>query len=241
MASNTLGSAIGLKLVIPNSGKPFRACSNPEAKLTTCRYPSNIYIDNEGHKTACVWLDHDHSDDVPYSALKVHLPDFATKTKHELDWYCKKHPSVMQFHNKGDALYHWNVDKNREFDSTNDTELYDIASAPFVAESESEQANTKRSLSLKRSAAMASQLVVSNDAQHSAKELCESDSSHGPDFVSVPEKLFCDMGTKTLWLFCEDDEDQKLCFNPDTKQLCNVGLAGRDTEGLGYGRVTEWE
>ena len=143
----------------------------------------------------------------------------------------------MQFHNQGDALYHWNVDKNRE--PGNDTELYDVAevgSAP-----DSEQGLTKRSLSLERSAAMASQLVISKDPQHSAKELCESDSSHGPHFVSVPEKLFCDMGTKTLWLFCEDDEEQKLCFEPETKQLRGVSIVGRDTEGLGYGKVTEWE
>ena len=147
----------------------------------------------------------------------------------------------MQFHNKGDALYHWNVDKNRELDSTNGTQLSEVATTPSTPESESEQVNTKRSLSMKRSAAMASQLVVSKDTQHSAKELCESDTSHGPDFVSVPEKLFCDMGTKTLWLFCEDDEDQKPCFDPDTKQLRGLGLVGRDTEGLGYKRVTEWK
>jgi alpha-tubulin suppressor-like RCC1 family protein len=67
--------------------------------------------------------------------LKVHLPDFATKTKHDLDWYCKKHPSVMQFHNQSDALYHWNVDKNRELG--NDTELYDVAEAGSAPEAES--------------------------------------------------------------------------------------------------------
>lgn len=88
---------------------------------------------------------------------------------------------------------------------------------------------------------MTSQLVVSQDLQHSAKELCESDTSHGPDFLSVPGKLFCDMETKTLWLFCEDGEDEKSCFDPDTKQLRGVGIVGRDTETLGYARVTEWE
>lgn len=210
--------------------------------MTTYRYPSNIIIDNEAHKTACVWLDYDHSDDVPWSGLKVHLPDFATQKKHELDWYCKKHPSVMQFHNQGDALYHWNVDtKNREL--TNDTQaIYDVAEEGTTPDLDAlEEKRSLRSMSLKRSEALTSQLVVSSDAQHSAKELCESDTSHGPDFVSVPEKLFCDMGTKTLWLFCEDDEDEKPCFDPDTKQIRGVGVVGRDTESLGYAKVTEWE
>lgn len=114
-----------------------------------------------------------------------------------------------------------------------------MAAEPWAPEPD--QAKTKRSLSMKRSAAMSSQLVVSKDVQQSAKELCESDTSHGPDFVSVPERLFCDMGTKTLWLFCEGDEDQKPCFDPETKQLRGVGIVGRDIRGLEYARVTEWE
>jgi hypothetical protein len=58
----------------------------------------------------------------------------------------------MQFHNQGDALYHWNVDKDREFG--NDTELHDVAEAGSAPDTES--ALTKRNVSLKRSAAMAS-------------------------------------------------------------------------------------
>lgn len=143
----------------------------------------------------------------------------------------------MQFHNQSDALYHWNVDKNRELG--NDTELYDGAEAGSAPEAES--ALSKRGFSLKRSAAMASQLVVSKDVQHSAKELCKRDSSHGPDFVAMPERLFCEVGTKTLWLFCENDKDQKPCFAPETKQLRDVGIVGRDAEGLGYDKVTQWE
>jgi hypothetical protein len=57
----------------------------------------------------------------------------------------------------------------------------------------------------------------------------------------VPERLFCEVGTKTLWLFCENDKDQKPCFDPETKQLRDVGIVGRDAEGLGYDKVTQWE
>lgn len=49
------------------------------------------------------------------------------------------------------------------------------------------------------------------------------------------------MGTKTLWLFCEGDEDQKPCFDPEAKHLRGVGIVGRDIEGVGYSKVTEWE
>lgn len=203
------------------------------------RYPSNIIVDNDAHKTACVWIDYDHSDDAPWSALKVHLPSFATEKTHAKNWYCKDHPSVMQFHNKGDPLYRWSVDtKTREL--TNGTEFFDEFTGE-LSEQAFEPPEKKRSLPLKRSAAMASQIVVSKDAQHSAKELCESATSHGPDFVSVPEKLFCDMGTKTLWLFCENDEDEKPCFDLDTKLIRGANIVGRDTASVGYARVTEWE
>jgi hypothetical protein len=143
----------------------------------------------------------------------------------------------MQFHNQGDALYHWNVDKKREL--ANHTQISDVVAKPWAPEPD--QAKTKRSLSMKRSAVMSSQLIVSKDVQHSAKELCESDTSHGPDFVSEPERLFCDMGTKTLWLLCESDEDQKPCFDPEAKQLRSVGIVGRDVESFEYTTVTEWE
>lgn len=144
----------------------------------------------------------------------------------------------MQFHKQGDDLYYWIPDTKRELANNTDfgSDHVRAVSAPAP-----EQVNVKRRSSMKRSAAMLEQLVVSRDAQHSAKEVCESDSSHGPDFVSVPEKLFCDMGTKTLWLFCEDDKDQGPCFDIDTKQLRGTSIVGRDVESTGYSRVTEWE
>lgn len=69
----------------------------------------------------------------------------------------------MQFHNQSDALYHWNVDKNREL--ANVTQISDVAAGPWAPKPD--QAKAKRSLSMKRSAAMSSHLVVSKDAQHS--------------------------------------------------------------------------
>lgn len=39
---------------------------------------------------------------------------------------------------------------------------------------------------------------------HSAKHLCESDTSAGPSLVSLPERTFCHMPGKVLYKFCED-------------------------------------
>ena len=93
-----------------------------------------------------------------------------------------------------------------------------------------------RGPSPRHSAAMASQLGARGDIQHSAKELCENDTSHGPAFFYIPEKLFCDTETKTLWLFCDDEvnEDQNLCFDLDSKRLRGIGIFGRKIRGLEY-------
>jgi hypothetical protein len=104
-----------------------------------------------------------------------------------------------------------------------------------------EQAWTMRGPSPRHSAAIASRLGVRGDIQHSAKELCESDTSHGSAFFYIPEKLFYDTKTRHFWLSCDDevDEDQTLCFDLNAKHLRDIGLVGREIGGLGYSKVTE--
>lgn len=62
------------------------------------------------------------------------------------------------------------------------------------------------------------QLIISNITSHSAKELCESHTSAGPDFVSTIERLFCDMAEKVLWPLCSEDSSYA-CFDLDAKKL----------------------
>ncbi|KAL4983937.1 hypothetical protein BDW68DRAFT_181140 [Aspergillus falconensis] len=61
-------------------------------------------------------------------------------------------------------------------------------------------------------------LIISNQDGHSAKELCDHPMSLGPDFVDVPEKLFCDMETGKVWPLCEDASSES-CFDLDAKQM----------------------
>ncbi|KAH6689858.1 hypothetical protein F5X68DRAFT_189578 [Plectosphaerella plurivora] len=42
--------------------------------------------------------------------------------------------------------------------------------------------------------------------ERSAIELCSSPFSHGPDFVSVREGMYCDMHEKRLWKLCTRKE-----------------------------------
>lgn len=65
---------------------------------------------------------------------------------------------------------------------------------------------------------LADQLVVSDIACHSAKEVCESDTSAGPDFVSTVEGLFCDMSEKILWPLCSESLTDS-CFDLELRGI----------------------
>ena len=93
-------------------------------------------------------------------------------------------------------------------------------------------------------------LVVSNIAAHSAKKLCESHTSAGPDFVSTIESLFCDMSEKILWPLC-DSKTVDSCFDLEAKELRMAGVnshfktelrARSDTvTAKSYQQVQHWE
>lgn len=70
----------------------------------------------------------------------------------------------------------------------------------------------------KRSPKHHDQLIVSSNAAHNATQLCESATSRGPDFVSVPENVFCDMDTHTAFPICSPsghDDDDPDCVHMD--------------------------
>ncbi|KAL8865488.1 MAG: hypothetical protein Q9174_006859 [Haloplaca sp. 1 TL-2023] len=93
---------------------------------------------------------------------------------------------------------------------------------------------------------------MSTHEGHSAKELCEHDTSAGPDFVSMKEGLFCDMSEKKLWPLCDgvggkegqgngdiqaiSDNNEKReepaasvsCFDTKTKTMRGAGPHRRD-------------
>ncbi|KAI0132794.1 hypothetical protein BJ170DRAFT_262359 [Xylariales sp. AK1849] len=75
----------------------------------------------------------------------------------------------------------------------------------------------------------------------SAKELCDSPSSMGPDFVSLTEKVFCDMSTRITWPLCTDDQEMR-CFDVNTQEV-RLDKSKRwalDTPQKRYTRIEDW-
>ena len=117
--------------------------------------------------------------------------------------------------------------------------------------------NKKRQLLGKRAPGLANRLITSPRQQHSATKLCERESSHGPDFVSWDERVFCDMETKMSYPLCEGRNgiegtvDAKIgngtvvgelteeeCYEWETHSLV---VKGGERVPKNYARVDHWE
>ena len=91
-----------------------------------------------------------------------------------------------------------------------------------------------------RPAGLATRLISSPRDDHAASKLCESETSHGPDFVSHSEGVFCDMGTKTQWPLCAEgdgSEEMKDCYRWKTHSL----VTGGEHVARNYASVQEWK
>ncbi|RMZ85211.1 hypothetical protein DV738_g406, partial [Chaetothyriales sp. CBS 135597] len=62
---------------------------------------------------------------------------------------------------------------------------------------------------------LADLLVISPSVRASARELCESPTSYGRSFVSLPDNLFCDMIDKSLYYTCSN-KVTSCCLDTDT-------------------------
>lgn len=79
-------------------------------------------------------------------------------------------------------------------------------------------------------ARLARQLVVSSKGSHSATEVCDSETSFGPDFISTEEGVFCSMSQKKTFPICgrEGSSTADACFDLKTNTL--VIAESRDIE-----------
>ena len=207
-------------------------------------YHSNIIVGDEGHKPKCTWIDKDHSNGIENSALQLHMEDFVqtsetNRTLKEPSYYC--HLPAMLF--KHDHTY--KIGKNtwrRMWIFVYNTAkgrmpwYYTVWNGPEKGQYEIfgfEQGIKKRTVGhgFKH-------IISSRHQTQSAKELCESDSSDGPDFVSLHEKIFCDMNSKEAHPICDDKEDSVDCFHLDHQKAV---LAKRDAGYMGSnGTMTAW-
>lgn len=108
----------------------------------------------------------------------------------------------------------------------------------------SQTAKTKPRRHVRRNDAMKSQLIVGDAGGQSARFLCDSDTSVGPDFVNTNEGVFCDMGSKKVYDICHS-RSQSSCFDVESKMLLpasNATVASFRTRQVQspYDTVIDW-
>ena len=62
-------------------------------------------------------------------------------------------------------------------------------------------------------------LVIDDLSSHTAHDLCESETSAGPNFVNPEDGYFCDMQTKTIHPICKRQDGTAVCFDMEQNEL----------------------
>ncbi|KAL8786905.1 MAG: hypothetical protein Q9213_002536 [Squamulea squamosa] len=177
----------------------------------------------------CGWLDSDKSEGHGLVGFRVdmlelqNVPNVNAWSKDDVQGYCTK---TFQFSGTSQDQYlKGNLDTK-------------------VGGSKGEKRDVRnKTLSVTDTAGRRRKLIVSNYEGQSAQELCDSDKSKGPDFVSVAEGKYCDMLEKKIYKICSA-RYERVCFSldEDKKRLRRRGdrNSAGDTVHREYGTIDRW-
>ena len=208
--------------------------------------------DGEDYQPTCTWID---GDNVYPNGMGIRLPDFsgspdrvgqlANQFSNHPEYICKSTPRfrMYQHMNGHDVLPYFDYDDNNAtfkdpaaaMDKSHwkiNVEGPNVNSQTILQDYVPAPGSVKRSLgqALSRRSGVLSTVIISGSAQHSAKELCDSETSWGHDFVSLKEKMFCDMESKILWHIC-DGETTNGCFDVEERVMkASRGIRRRGTK-----------
>lgn len=203
---------------------------------------SNATLGSSNYQSRCAWVDKDHSNNIRAQGLSLHMRDFgndkgmASEWQNNTDTLCKVQQRMTFWYTiYGDsdlfpreifkpALTY--VQSGDQMGADADPKKLINKKKELFPDDGNEIPGMKRD-KLSRKGRLGRRdnrnpqpghLVISNSDQHSAKHLCEHPSSLGPDFVSVPEGIFCDMEHGHWYNLCANHPTLP-CFDMDTQTL----------------------
>ena len=183
---------------------------------------SNVFVNDDNYQPMCTWIDQNHDGGVGAAALQIHMVDF---NKNAAEAYSEDPADYCSW----PTMF---FSPSTEEQGMPDNQLW---GSPTDKGSLSAIPSKRRRAIKKRSSALASTIIGSKNPSHSAKELCDSTTSYGSDFVSFNEEIFCDMETKTSWPLCSDSVKDD-CYEWDTHTLIDAG--GHTAKN--YDNVQNW-
>ncbi|KAI9652386.1 MAG: hypothetical protein M1829_001661 [Trizodia sp. TS-e1964] len=163
---------------------------------------SNFTVGDGHYQPKCVWIDSDHSNGLRFQGMSLHFPDFTASQTGQRD----------EYNTNLDALC--NSDARMKFwPGIVPDAIIPFFDPPLAYNADGSDADLSLVINKARRRSIASSrpfrrnalpgrqlgaghLIISNFDSHSAQDLCESESSIGPDFVSMAEGIYCDMAEK---------------------------------------------
>ncbi|CAG8956820.1 hypothetical protein HYFRA_00011209 [Hymenoscyphus fraxineus] len=200
-------------------------------------YNSQTIIGDDNYQPKCTWIDGDKSNGINTQGMGIHITDFtATKERAEAyandgDTMCKSKPRFHLYDDLKSDYFLPYFNPPLEYDSNlvdkdRSKVLVDGASTGKLPPKNKKRSPSEKRNNLSKRHTFPGKLVTSKNHAHSAKELCQSLSSLGPDFVSIPEGLFCDMSEKELWPLCGKNKKSS-CFDLATSSM--IAKVGNST------------
>ena len=221
---------------------------------------SNIYIQGTDRKTKCQWIDRNH--DRPESAFMIHWPSFtmmkedmpktAQGEKRLKNFICNEaflshkeyDPHMIKcdknIHKPGfkqDDFYPYDQDLTEGFPPSNKPPPFGHVGPGAVPNrgGPSRRAEPPQNPGY-RNNTHNDWLVVTDDPEHSALDLCAHPRSLGPNLVNTAEGSYCHMVDRTVWPVCADETTDD-CFDSNGQVLIRRGIQAR---GVQFNTVLDW-
>ncbi|KAL2822688.1 hypothetical protein BDW59DRAFT_101782 [Aspergillus cavernicola] len=203
-------------------GNKFAVSGDYGAECGGTWYESNMWTNTDNsYQPRCFWIDADG--DQPNTGFQVRWPRYSSTEFDEAETdptsMCNDIDFGLRTESDPSSINFWQNAKHRRAQNDRRMRARRQTRVPWII----------------------SQLVISDSEWHSASNLCDSESSMGPDFVHTLEGFFCDMGAKVKYPLCDGASNTTAsCFDLESQKLVDEsGLQGRDAPSS-YSSVRDW-
>lgn len=215
-----------------------------------CNYDwfhSNVFVSGTSKKPKCMWID--ANGDREYTAFQLHWPSFAPTVPPNLRSPDSTDSEVTEVTTSeicsgGPIFNAVKTPDPRGIIFKTPTQRRGLSRffrrRPKPPIPTSISANATNSTASRSQPKYRDQIVLDYSPDNSARELCESPTSRGPDFANLAEGLFCRMLDKTLWPLCSDSII-KQCFSVESKQIVTGQVTVLNSPSKKYSKVVTWK
>ncbi|KAI8624351.1 hypothetical protein F5Y19DRAFT_491096 [Xylariaceae sp. FL1651] len=186
-------------------------------------YLSNVYVRDmyslpSETPPRCMWIDADHSYGIKAAVFAIKWPDFATD------------PNVSP---TGDG---------KSFCGTSFRAWDSDGGASLLTENGVPARKRQQVKGPRKSQRTNNNLIVSHLRGHNATELCESENSLGPDFVSMEEGVYCNMETHEFIPVCGSwNGHLSGCLELDGDNSAVHVAADSSKKPTAHSKIIEWK